>query len=87
MPVFGVGGKCFLPRSLTESPNDVLSQGQPEQLDTSLLLGCVHSRQPSEEIPGGSSFRPMSVPIQWDDRVEFKDRLSGRGHATDQRHL
>jgi hypothetical protein len=84
VPVFGVGGKCFLPRSVFESHNDVSLQRQPEQLDASLLLNQVHSHQPSEEIPGSSPFRFMSVLVQRDDRVEFKDRLSGRGHAPDQ---
>jgi len=72
VPVFGVGGKCFLPLNLYESHNGLSSQRQPEQLHTSLFLGPVHSHQPSEEIPGGSPLRLMSVPIQRDDRVEFK---------------
>ena len=50
VPVFGVGGKCFLPRSLTESPNDVSSQREPEQLDVSLLFSRANSHQTSEEI-------------------------------------
>ena len=73
VPVFGVGGKCFLPLNLHESHNGLSSQSQPEQLHTSPLVGCIHSHQPPEEIPGGSPLRLMSVPVQWDDRVEFKD--------------
>lgn len=87
VPVFGVGGKCFLPLNLYESHNGLSSQRQPEQLHTSLFLGPVHSHQPSEKIPGGSPLCLMSVLVQWDDRVEFKDRLSGRDHAPDQGHL
>ena len=83
---FGVGGKCFLPFNSDEPRNDLSSQRQPEQRHTSLFLGPVHSHQPSEKIPGGSPLRLMSVPVQWNDRVEFKDRLSGRDHAPDQGH-
>ena len=72
------------PLNLYESQNGLSSQSQPEQLHTSPLVGCIHSQQSSEEIPGGSPLRFMPVPVQRDDRVEFKDRLSGRGHAPDQ---
>ena len=72
VPVFGVGGKCFFPTNLYESQHCLSSQRQPEQLHSSLFFGPVHSHQSSEEIPGGSPLRFMSVPIQRDDRVEFK---------------
>jgi hypothetical protein len=75
------------PLNLYESHNGLSSQRQPEQLHTSLFLGPLHSHQPSKEIPGGSPLGLMSVLVQWNDRVEFKDRLSGRDHAPDQGHL
>lgn len=36
--------------NLHESHNGLSSQSQPEQLETSLLLGRAHSHQTSEEI-------------------------------------
>ena len=50
VPVFGVGGKCLLSRSVYESQNGMSSQRQPEQLDASLLFGRAHSHQASEVI-------------------------------------
>jgi hypothetical protein len=48
VPVFGVGGKYFLPLNLCESDNRLFSQRQPEQLHTSLFHGPVYPHQPSE---------------------------------------
>jgi hypothetical protein len=43
VPVFGVGGKYFLPLNSDEPRNDLFSQRQPEQFHTSLLVGRIQS--------------------------------------------